>query len=129
MSQGTKAVIKPPILTIVGFTGSGKSSLAGLFPKPAFIQAEDSQTVFQRVPVELQPHFNPVLPKPHKDKKGNTAKDISTRQVLIEQLMEFYTDDHPYETLVIDTATVTNDLFEEEMACCFLLICLAIVFI
>lgn len=115
MSQGTKAVIKPPILTIVGFTGSGKSSLAGLFPKPAFIQAEDSQTVFQRVPVELQPHFNPVLPKPHKDKKGNAAKDISTRQVLIEQLMEFYTDDHPYETLVIDTATVTNDLFEEEM--------------
>ena len=55
MSQGTKAVIKPPILTIPGFPGAGKSTLAGLFPKPAFIQAEDSQTIFESVPGDKQP--------------------------------------------------------------------------
>ena len=106
MSQGTKAVIKPPILTIPGFPGAGKTSLAGLFPRPAFIQAEDSQTIFENLPDDQQPFFMPPLPRPHKDKKGNTAKNVSTREVLIEQLMEFYTEDHSFETLVIDTAKI-----------------------
>lgn len=109
MSQGTKAVIKPPILTIVGFPGAGKTSLAGLFPSPAFIMAEDARTVFQDTPEDLQPHFNPLLPK------ANKKKGISTKQVLLDQLREFATEDHPFKTLVFDTCTVLNDLFEHEL--------------
>lgn len=109
MSQGTKAVIKPPILTIVGFPGAGKTSLAGLFPKPAFIQAEDSRTVFQNVPEDQQPHFNPMLPKASK------KRSISTRQVMLDQLREFLTEQHDFMTLVIDTGTSYNDMIEDEI--------------
>lgn len=109
MSQGTKAVIKPPILTIPGFPGAGKTSLAGLFPKPAFIQAEDSQTVFENLPDDQQPFFMPSLPS------ANKKKNISTKQILMDQLREFATEDHPYQTLIIDTATSLNDLFEHEI--------------
>ena len=109
MSQGTRAVIKPPILTIPGFPGAGKSTLAGLFPKPAFIQAEDSQTIFESVPGDKQPFFMPALPA------ANKKKNISTKQVLMDQLREFATEDHPYQTLIIDTVTSLNDLFEHEL--------------
>lgn len=109
MSQGTKAVIKPPIITIVGFPAAGKSSLAGLFPKPAFIQAEDSQTVFENLSDNDQPFFMPMLPSARKDKR------ISTKEVLLAQLREFMSEDHPYQTLIIDTITSLNDLFEHEL--------------
>ena len=61
MSQGTKAVIKPPILTIVGLPEAAKLA-AGLFPKPAFIQAEDSK-LFSAQNEEKQPHFNHITAK------------------------------------------------------------------
>ena len=32
LAQAKKATPQAPVLTIVGFAGSGKSSLAGLFP-------------------------------------------------------------------------------------------------
>lgn len=109
MSQGTKAVIKPPILTIPGFPGAGKSTLAGLFPNPAFIQAEDSQTIFESIDDKNQPFFMPALPAAKKE------KSISTKKVLMDQLREFLTEDHPYQTLIIDTITSLNDLFEHEL--------------
>lgn len=109
MQQGSKAKIKPPMITIIGFPAAGKSSLAGLFPAPAFIQAEDSQTVFESVPEAEQPFFMPMLPE------SNSAKKISTRQVLMDQIKEFGTQDHPYKTLVIDTVTSLNGMFEREL--------------
>lgn len=109
MSKGTKAVIKPPIITIPGFPGAGKSTLAGLFPSPAFIQAEDSQTVFEELPDDQQPFFMPSLPVAKKE------KNISTKEVLLSQLREFLSEDHPYKTLVIDTVTSLNDMFEHEL--------------
>lgn len=109
MSQGTKAVIKPPILTIPGFPGAGKTSLAGLFPKPAFIQAEDSQTVFENLSDDQQPFFMPTLPS------ANKKKNISTKKILMDQLREFATEDHHYQTLIIDTVTSLNDLLEHEL--------------
>lgn len=109
LSQGTKAVIKPPILTIVGFSGAGKTTLASLFPNPAFIQAEDSQAVFETLPEDQQPHFNPMLPKPNK------KRSISTKEVLLAQLREFVTEEHQFQTLIIDSVSVLNDLFEQEI--------------
>ena len=109
MSQGTKATIKPPIITLPGFPGAGKTSLAGLFPAPAFIQAEDSQTVFEDTEEANQPFFMPALPT------ANKAKNISTKKVLLDQLREFATADHPYKTLIIDTVTSLSDMFEHEL--------------
>jgi len=109
MDQGSKAKVKPPMLTIIGFPGAGKSSLAGLFPSPAFIQSEDSQTVFENLSEEQQPFFMPMLPE------ANKKKNISTKAVLLEQIKEFGTQDHPYKTLIIDSVTSLNSMFEREL--------------
>jgi len=109
ISQCTTATIKPPIITIAGFPASGKTSLAGLFPNPVFIQSEDSQTVFETTDVSSQPLFMPRLPM------SCNKKNISTRSVLMQQLREIATEEHIYKTLVIDTVTSLNDMFENEI--------------
>lgn len=109
MSQGSKAKVKPPMLTIIGFPGASKTSLAGLFPSPAFIQAEDSQTVFENMPEDKQPFFMPMLPESSK------KNSIKTTKVLMDQVKEFGTTDHSYKTLVIDTVTSLNGMFEREL--------------
>ena len=62
LEQVKKATPQAPVVTIVGFVGSGKSSLAGLFPNAIFIQAENATSVFETMPEELQPAFFPQLP-------------------------------------------------------------------
>ena len=57
LEQVKKATPQAPVITVVGFAGSGKSSLAGLFPSPIFIQAENATSVFETVSDELQPAF------------------------------------------------------------------------
>ena len=43
----TKPKPQPPVITIVGMPGGGKTTLGGLFPDPVFIQAENSETIFE----------------------------------------------------------------------------------
>lgn len=109
IAQAQKAKVKPPILTIPGFPGAGKTTLAGLFPNPVFIQAEDSETIFESVQSDNQPTFLPRLPKP------NAKKNISTKAILLEQLRELATEKHDFQTLVIDTVTSLNFLLELEI--------------
>ena len=47
LDQIKKATPQAPVITIVGFAGAGKSTLAGLFPSPIFIQAENATSVFE----------------------------------------------------------------------------------
>ena len=47
MSQGTKAVIKPPILTIVGFTGSGKEQ-----PVSSIVQCPEGERTIGELKVD-----------------------------------------------------------------------------
>ncbi len=109
LSQAKKSVVKPPIITLIAFPGAGKSSLAALFPKPIFIQAEDSSTVFQSWPEELQPLLLPQIPEP------NAKRNIRPKQVVMDQLREIYDSEHEYQTLVIDTTTAMQMLFEREV--------------
>ena len=65
LEQVKKPVPQAPVITIVGFAGSGKSSLAGRFNKPIFIQAENATSVFEHWPEDKQPSFFPQLPSPN----------------------------------------------------------------
>ena len=109
LEQVKKATPQAPVITVVGFAGGGKSSLAGLFPSPIFIQAENATSVFETMPEELQPAFFPQLPI------ANAKKNIKTSDVLFEQLRELITAQHDFKTVVIDTVTALNALFEAEV--------------
>lgn len=109
ISKATKPKIKPPIISLVGFAGSGKSSLAALFSKPIFIQSEDAGTVFEVWPEDRQPLLLRQLPEANGDPR------FSPKKVIFDQLQEIYESDHDRETLVIDTTTSLQSLFEGEI--------------
>lgn len=109
LSQVKKPTPQAPVITIVGFAGSGKSTLAGLFHNTIFIQAENATSVFETMPEHLQPAFFPQLPVP------NAKKNIKTSDVLFEQLRELMTQEHDFKTVVFDTITALNLLFEQEV--------------
>jgi hypothetical protein len=108
LEQVKKATPQAPVVTIVGFAGSGKSSLAGLFPNPIFIQAENATSVFETVSDDLQPAFFPQLPLP------NAKRNIKTSDVLLEQLRELVTQDHEFKTVVIDTVTALTSCLSKK---------------
>lgn len=109
LSQVKKATPQAPVITIVGFPGVGKSTLAAMFPNPIFIQAENASTVFETWDEDKQPSFMSELPQPH------AKRQIKPSEVLLAQLRELHTDEHPFKTVIIDTITAMNTLFETEV--------------
>lgn len=109
LAQIKKATPQAPVITIVGFAGAGKSTLAGLFPSPIFIQAENATSVFETLAEDLQPAFMPQLPT------ASAQRNIRTSDVLLAQLRELATADHPFKTVVFDTITALNLMFEAEV--------------
>lgn len=106
----TKPLSKPPIITIVGTPGVGKSTLGALFPNPIFIQAEEGSSVFDSWPEEDKPTVFPVLPR------ANAKEKISTLEALKDQLRALIKQDHDFKTLVLDSVTSLHNLFEHEVA-------------
>ena len=104
-----KATPQAPVITIVGFPGVGKSTLAAQFPSPIFIQAENASTVFETWAEENQPAFLPELPAPHR------GKQVKPSENLFAQLRELCTEEHDFKTVVIDTTTSLNSLIESEI--------------
>lgn len=109
LSKVKKAAPQAPVITVVGFPGVGKSTMAALFPDSIFIQAENASTVFETWDEELQPAFMPELPS------ANAKRNIKPSEVLMQQLRELATEDHPFKTVVIDTVTSLNTMFEQEV--------------
>lgn len=103
---------KPPIITIVAGAGTGKTTLAGLFPNPVFIQAENSQTVFEEWDAETKPKFMPRLPRARKDSSGNL---LSTKAALLEQIKQLIVNEHDRKTLIIDSVSTLSDMLEHEL--------------
>lgn len=121
--QITKPTPEAPMITIVSSAGVGKSSLAALFPKPIFIQAEAAGSVFEKWDADVQPDLAPRLPRARRKDKNEqvyglnkASLAVSTKTALLEQLRWLMKEDHNYTTLVVDTATALNKLFEHEVS-------------
>lgn len=92
----SKPEARPPILTICGDAGTGKTSLAATFPNPIFIRVEDGVgRIHEAVPV---PDVFPV---------------VKSEEDLQAQLIWLLKNDHKYKTVVIDSVSALESLFTE----------------
>lgn len=92
----SKPDARPPVITIVGEAGTGKSTLAATFPNPIFIRIEDGVgRIHDAVPV---PDVFPV---------------VKTEEDLQAQLIWLLKEKHNYKTLVIDSVSALESLFTE----------------
>jgi hypothetical protein len=105
--------LQPAIITLGGLAGCGKSTLAALFTPglTLWIPIEDSKATFQGWDRSIQPDFLDALPT------ANIASGISTRKSLMALLRDIERDPQGYEggTLVLDSITVLQKMFEEEL--------------
>src|SRR5699024_7664964 len=88
---------RPAIVTILGDSGLGKTSLACTFPNPIVIRAEDGLSA---IPAEQRPDAFPIIQK---------VDDVW------DQLMGLIKEDHDYKTLIVDSVTALERLFVQHV--------------
>lgn len=113
LAKAAKPKSKPPMITIVGSPGTGKTSLGAMFPNSIMMMAEDGASVFDSWDDEAKPAVMPRLPKASKDEVGNMR---STRETLTGIMDELLNTDHGFTTLVVDSITSLDMLLCHEIA-------------
>ena len=108
LEKASKPKVKPPMLTIVGSAGTGKTTLGALFPNAIILPTEDGTTVFENWDDAIQPAVLPRLPK--------SREGVSAKGTLIAIIDELMTTPHDYKTLVVDSITTLAGIFEHEIA-------------
>jgi len=93
LSTIKKPADRPAIVTILGDSGLGKTSLACTFPQPIVIRAEDGLSA---IPAEQRPDAFPVI---------QSVDDVW------DQLMALIKEEHEYKTVIIDSVTALERLF------------------
>lgn len=94
---------RPPIVTITGEAGTGKTTLAATFPKPIFIRAEDG---LQSIPAAQRPDAFPLI---------SASKATEAAKMFWDQMIALLQEDHKYQTVVIDSVTALERLFSAEI--------------
>lgn len=107
LERASKPTVKPPMITIVGTPGAGKTTLGAMFPGALILPTEDGTAVFETWDADAQPTVLPRLPK--------SSEKRSTRDTLMALLDELITTQHDYKTLVIDSITTLGALLEAEI--------------
>lgn len=97
LSTISKPQDRSVIVTIIGDSGLGKTTLAATFPNPIVIRAEDG---LQAIPADMRPDAFPLIGK---------VDD------LWEQLKALVTEKHDYQTVVIDSVTALERLFTQHV--------------
>lgn len=93
LDQISKPADRPCMVNLLGDAGLGKTSLAATFPKPIFIRAEDG---LQAIPLDQRPDAFPV---------------VETVDQLFGQMSALLNEEHPYLTVVVDSASALERLF------------------
>lgn len=88
---------RPAIVTVLGDSGLGKTSLACTFPNPIVIRAEDG---LASIPSDQRPDAFPVIQK---------VDDVW------DQLMALIKEDHEYKTVIVDSVTALERLFVQHI--------------
>lgn len=97
LSTISKPQDRSVIVTIIGDSGLGKTTLAATFPKPIVIRAEDG---LQAIPAANRPDAFPLI---------NKVDD------LWDQLKALVVEQHDYQTVVIDSVTALERLFTQHV--------------
>lgn len=113
LAKAAKPKSKPPMITIVGTPGAGKTTLGAMFPNALLVMSEDGASVFESWDDDAKPSVLPRLPKASKDEVGNLR---STRETLLSIMDELISTDHGFTTLVVDSITSLDMLFGHEIA-------------
>lgn len=105
----TKPKSKPPMITLVGLPGVGKTTLAALFPSVVMITPEDGAAVFDDWAEDDKPMVFPSLPR------ADAKTKASTHEAIMTQLRWLASNEHEYKTAVIDSVTSLHTMFEHEV--------------
>ena len=113
LARAAKPKTKPPMITIVGTPGTGKTTLGAMFPNALMVMSEDGASVFDSWDEEAKPSVLPRLPKASKDEVGNLK---STRETLLSIMDELISTDHGFTSLAVDSITSLDMHFGHEIA-------------